>query len=612
MCGISGSIVKSRFDREDLIKKTLSLMRRRGPDNRSHFKLKYNDKVLNLLHTRLNIIDINKRSNQPMTIGEFTLIFNGEIYNYIELRKKLKLKNYSFETNSDTEVLLKSYIEYGENCVNHFNGMWAFAIWNNKKKKLFISRDIFGEKPLYYHLSDKGFFFGSEIKFIKSLSNESFKVNKEHINKNLFYGYKSLCKNNETFFDKIYSLENSTNITIDLNLNLIKRKFWSPKINIDNRLQEKTASNEVKRLLQKSLNLRMRSDVPIAFCLSGGIDSGLLVSLANKKFHKKVSTFSIIDQDYRYNERKNINLILDDLKCDNLKIFLKKKKNLFFKRLKELTNYHDGPISTISYYIHSFLSEEISKKGYKVAISGTGADEIFTGYYDHYLLHLQSIYKHKSFKKNLENWYKFVLPFIRNPNLKDPYLYINDKKNRDNVFESKLGIKNFSRLIKRFNFTEKNYSNELLRNRMLNELFHEVVPIILKHDDLNSMFFSIENRSPYLDKDILEFSLKVPPEILIKNGYQKNLLRSASKRVLLDEIRLDRQKKGFNASINSILDIKNNKNINKIFNKKNPINDFINLKKFKDSIDLKSIPNHYSKLIFSIVTTNFFLEENNY
>ena len=147
---------------------------------------------------------------------------------------------------------------------------------------------------------------------------------------------------------------------------------------------------------------------------------------------------------------------------------------------------------------------------------------------------------------------------------------------------------------------------------MLNELFHEVVPVILKHDDLNSMFFSIENRSPYLDRKIVEFSLKIPPEILIKNGYQKRILRESSKNILLDQIRLDRQKKGFNASISSVLDLNDKKNINRIFNKNNPINDFVNLKKLRENLDIKSIPNHYSKLLFSIITTNLFLKENNY
>ena len=612
MCGISGSIIKEKSENSAFIKKTLFLMKRRGPDNQSFFKKKQSNKSVNLLHSRLNIIDIQSRSNQPMTIGEYTLVFNGEIYNYIELKKKLKKKNHTFKTDSDTEVLLKAYIEYGEKCVDHFIGMWAFAIWDNIKKKLFLSRDIFGEKPLYYFLSNDGFFFGSEIKFIKSLSDKNFKINKAHISKNLFCGYKSLFKNNETFFEKIYSLESSTNMTIDLNLNFVKKKYWSPKLKIENDLDEKTASREIKNLLQKSLNLRMRSDVPIAFCLSGGIDSTFLASLAYKKLNKEISTFSIIDQEPNYNENENIKLVIKDLKSKNRKIFLKNENFFFFQRLKELTSYHDGPIATLSYYIHSFLSEEISKKGYKVAISGTGADEIFTGYYDHYLLHLQSTYKLKSFKKNLENWQKYISPYIRNPYLKDPYIYIRDKKNRNNVFETNLGINTFSKLNDKLSFTEKEYSSNLLRNRMLNELFHEVVPVLLKHDDLNSMFFSIENRSPYLDKELVEFSLKIPTEILIKNGYQKRLLRESSKKILLDKIRLDRQKKGFNTSINSVLDLNNKRNINKIFNKNNPINDFVDLKKFRENLDIKSIPNHYSKLLFSIITTNLFLEENNY
>ena len=174
------------------------------------------------------------------------------------------------------------------------------------------------------------FFFGSEIKFIKSLSNKNFKINKSHINKNLFCGYKSLFKSNETFFEKIYSLESSTNLTIDLNLNIVKKKYWSPKLNIDHNLDEKIASREIYKLLKQSINLRMRSDVPIAFCLSGGIDSSILASLASKKLNREISTFSIIDQDPNYNEIENIKLIANDLGCKNKNIFLKNKKKFFF------------------------------------------------------------------------------------------------------------------------------------------------------------------------------------------------------------------------------------------------------------------------------------------
>ena len=157
------------------------------------------------------------------------LIFNGEIYNFLEIKEKLKGK-YQFKTESDTEVLLMAYKEYGEKCVDHFIGMWAFAIWDEKKKELFLSRDPFGEKPLYYFLNKKGFFFGSEIKYIRSLCNEEFTKNKELIKKHLFLGYKSLNKSNETYYNKIYSLENSSNFKINLDLKFIRKNTGNRKL----------------------------------------------------------------------------------------------------------------------------------------------------------------------------------------------------------------------------------------------------------------------------------------------------------------------------------------------------------------------------------------------
>lgn len=608
MCGISGYISKKKLINDSAIKQTLHLMKRRGPDNLGFFKKNIFNKEIGLLHSRLKIIDINKRSNQPYSEKDFTLIFNGEIYNYIEIREKLKKKNHKFKTNSDTEVLLKSFIEYGENCVDHFIGMWAFAIWDNKKKKLFISRDIFGEKPLFYFFNQDGFFFGSEIKEIKSLCNSNFEINKKQIYRNLFNGYKSLHKTNETFYNQVYNLENSSNITIDLNFNIKKQIFWKPKLNINHKIKKQDAIEGIKHYLLKSLNLRMRSDVPIAFCLSGGIDSSLLASIATKEFSKNISTFSIIESDKRYNEEGNIDLITKDLKCKNKKIFLQKSQNNFFNRLKELTLYHDSPIATISYYIHSFLSEAISKNNYKVSISGTGADEIFTGYYDHYLLHLESVKNNKLFKNKLHDWKKYVKPDIRNPALKDPLIYINNRKNRDNVYEKKFRLEQFSTQKKNDYFSEINYCNELLRNRMLNELFNEVVPVILKHDDLNSMYFSVENRSPYLDKELLSYSLTIPPEMLIDRGYQKKLLRDVAQKFLTEKVRLDRKKIGFNASISSLIDFNNKSTLKKIFNKKSAVNEYIDLEKLKKEINFNNIPNHFSKLIFSIISTNYFLE----
>ena len=553
---------------------------------------------------------MNVRANQPYYDENFIIVFNGEIYNYLEIKSKLENKNYKFKTNSDTEVLIKSFQEYGEKCVDHFIGMWAFAIWDIKKKQLFISRDPFGEKPLFYYLDKNGFFFGSEIKFIKSLCKKNFKINKNQIQKNIFLGYKSLNKFNSTFYQNIISLESSSNILIDLDLNLIKKKYWKPKLNIDQNMSLIDAVNGVKKKLIKSLELRMRSDVPIAFCLSGGVDSSLLASHAKKTFDKEISTFSIIDKDPRYDEYENIKHIIDDLECKHELIKIDNSENIFFDRLRMLTKYHDGPIATLSYYVHSFLSENISKNGYRVAISGTGADELFTGYYDHFLLHFEALKGTKYLNSNIESWTKFILPKIRNPYLQNSKLYIEDPENRDLVYEKNLGVSQYS--INTFDqkFTEENYCDELLRKRMMNELFHEVVPVILKHDDLNSMHYSVENRSPYLDRDLLEFTLTIPPHLLIANGLQK-ILRDSGEGVLSDKVRLSKQKKGFNASINSIINFDNSNIMDFIFDKSSPIAEYVDLVKLRKDLNIKLIPNHLSKLIFSIISTNFFLESNN-
>ena len=608
MCGISGFISDKSYIKKNSINSTLDLMGRRGPDAKNYYIEDSSSKQIGLLHTRLNIIDLNDRSNQPFRDGNFILIFNGEIYNYIELRNILK-KKYNFKTDSDTEVLIKCYQEYGERCVDHFVGMWSFAIWDLKNKKLFLSRDPFGEKPLYFFKNEKCFFFGSEIKFIKSLCKINFDKNKELLHDNLFLGYKSLNKTNKTFYNNIFSLENSHNLLIDLDLKLNKKKYWKPNIELKSDMSSQEASEGVNFHLLNSLKIRMRSDVPIAFCLSGGIDSGLLASHAKKSLNKDISKFSISVDDEGYNEKDNIEIICEDLKSKPNFIDLIKEKKIFLDRLKKLTSYHDGPIATLSYYIHSFLSEGISKNNYKVAISGTGADELFTGYFEHFLLHLQTLSNTEFFETNLKDWEKFIKPNIRNEFLKDPLIYIKNPKNRDNIYEKNFNLIKYSNFSNNNKFKENHYTNELLRNRMLNELFHEVVPVMLKHDDLNSMYFSIENRSPYLDRDLLNFSLTIPPNLLINNGFQKKVLRDSAKGVLNENIRNFRQKKGFNASINSVIDLNDSDIYNFIFDENSEISELINLNHLKKDINKDFIPNHISKIIFSILTTKMFMEQ---
>jgi asparagine synthase (glutamine-hydrolysing) len=600
MCGIAGFIGNDRISNE-IINKSLFLMKNRGPDDQSFCHLKVNNSLnIYLLHSRLSIIDLKNRSNQPFKKKHITLIFNGEIYNYKEIKKNLEELGYKFYTESDTEVLASAYLQYGEKCVDYFEGMWAFALWDDKIKKLFLSRDRFGEKPLFFYKNQKGIYFGSEIKFIKSLSSDNFIINKDKINFNLLHGYKSIFQDNTSYFRNVLFLESGHNFIIDSNLNKKKYKYWKPIIKQNKKLSYSEACDGVNFYLKKSLKIRLRSDVPVAFCLSGGVDSSLLASIAVKEFNTKVSTYSIIDKDERYNEKKNILTTVNDLKCKSNLVYLNHDKTLF--NLKKLVQYHDCPISTVSYLVHSFLSEKISKNKYKVAISGTGADELFTGYYHHYLLYLKVIKHNKNFNKQLSDWKKFVLPFVRNPNLKNLSL-----RNKNNNYEDIDSIKKFVKKITKKNKEKKFKNTDLLRNKMLNELFYEVIPVILHHDDLNSMYYSIENRSPYLDKNLFEFANSIPTNFLINQGYQKNVLRDSFKNTLNDQVRLDRHKKGFNASINSIIDFKDPRIDSYLFDKNSEINDFVNMKEIKQKIYTNN-SNQFSKFIFSVLNAKIFID----
>ena len=607
MCGIAGYFGNLSVS-ENSIKETLKLMANRGPDFSKHLSFKLSNNLnLYLLHSRLSIIDLHPRSNQPFQIGDDIIIYNGEIYNYLELAKNLISKKIKLKTNSDTEVLLNYYKMYGEKCVNYFEGMWSFAIFNIKRKELFLSRDRFAEKPLYFYHSSKGIYFGSETKFIRSLSNIDFEVNEKKINTYLSFGYKSLVKNRETYFKKINSVLNAENLKINEKLNLNINKYWSPKISIDKKITNNEAKEKLRELLIQTTKLRMRSDVPKAFCLSGGVDSGGLASIAVKKLNQKIKTFSIIDNDNRYDEKHNIEAVVNDLECEHQ--FIQVEKKNFFEKLSSLIRYHDGPVITLSQYLHSLLMSSIKSSNCKVAISGTSADELFTGYYDHFLLHLDHINGHKNFQGNLNLWKEHIAKFIRDPILKDSSLYIKDKNFRNHIYDNKDKISVYLNKAEKFDFKEFNYAPDLFSNRRLNELFHEITPPILVNEDLNSMMYSIENRSPYLDKELFEYCFSIPPNLLIQNGYGKYLLRESLEGILHDQVRLDRSKKGFNCSIDSLIDFKDKKTKEFLLSDSTIFN-YINKDKLEVILNSDYKENYISKFLFYFISSKMFLDQN--
>ena len=437
------------FSFEQTRKNLKVLMKNRGPDQQGSFQFNNESACLNLFSSRLRIIDLDKRSNQPFKTENFVLVFNGEIYNYVEIKKFLQEKKYKFKTKSDTEVLLKSYEHWGEKCVEYFDGMWSFCIFDYKKKKIFLSRDNFGEKPIYYYFDGNNLIFGSEIKYLNEILSKKIpkKINYNKVYDYLAKGYKSLFKDNETFYKGIKQLEQGHNLSLNLKtFKLNKKRYLNIKKLTSKNVSKDLKENifNIKKLLSESLKVRLRSDVPLAFCLSGGVDSASLVSLCYKKFNIKAKCYSIIDSDKRYNEFEKINVLKKELNCDIDLIKLKKERNEdFISNLQNLIQYHNSPISTISYYIHSKISKKASSSNHKVIFSGTGADEIFTGYYDHFLFYLNSLKNKKKYDEELSSWKKYVKPFVRNKFLQNPQLFESKPNFREHIFHNKKFVHKF-------------------------------------------------------------------------------------------------------------------------------------------------------------------------
>ena len=552
MCGIAGAISKIDISSER-INQTLGLMKNRGPDGSRSEVIIFNNHKIFLLFSRLSIIDLEPRAMQPFSRRALKIITNGELYNHIELRKELNSLGHHFKTKSDTEVMLAAWEQWGESSLDRMEGMWAFALVDIDKQQVTLCRDRFGEKPLYVWETSEAYYFGSEPKYLANLAGIKPNINYEQISRFLVNGYKAIYKRPQTFFQNFGEIAPSNYLTFSDNGSSSRARYWDLKY-APAHMDEKTAVDGVRAHLKNSMKVRLRSDVPVALCLSGGVDSTILSGMAVQDFNENIGTFSIIDDDERYNEKENIDAQVSFLECTNYKIHT--SQDNFWDRMSKLIAYHDKPISTLSYYLHSFMSEQISNSGCRVAISGNGADELFAGYYDHYSFWLAEMSSRSNHSKLIADWTNSYGKYVQNPILQNPDVFLHNSAQRDHIY---LNAEEFSSwLIEPFcePFTESRYSDNILRNRMLNELKHETIPVILHEDDRNSMFYSVENRSPYLDRNLAEFLFTVPSRHLIKDGFAKYLLRSAGTGYVSETVLWDKRKKGFNAPIDSLINRK--------------------------------------------------------
>lgn len=563
MCGILGLVALVQEDLQGVEEKfsyVLSSLKHRGPDFASFVQ----DKNLFLGHTRLSIIDLDKRSNQPMCYQEkYTLVFNGEIYNYKEIRAELQTHGYCFNTQGDAEVLLCAYDFWGEKCVEHFNGMWAFALYDKPKKILFCSRDRFGEKPFFYYQDNNQFLFASEIKAILPFLT-NVKANIDAMIPFIVRGNID-CHLNQTFFKGIFRLNPSENMVIDLkNLTLHKQFYYTIK---QQTIECENPSATLRILLEDSIRLRLRSDVRIGSCLSGGLDSSCINALITKlhpnkenfvAIHAKSSLTQNDESEYAKRVAKYLGIDL---------YIIEPTKQDFWDSLEQVMLVQDEPFGSTSIYMQYFVMQKAHNLGIKVMFDGQGADEIFLGY-EHYIKY---IYKNLRDRNKAGDFFKILKAFrytkegiLEGLEGVDDFAIAFERIARSNIKPKYLNKKDLQFLFEYKDFFVFNLQ-EIMRNNL---------QALLRFEDRDSMAFGVEARLPYLDNRIVDFALNLPIEVKFQKGYLKYLLRAACEDLLPKDIVWRYNKMGFESPQEYWFDekremmketIKNSKVIQEIF-----------------------------------------------
>ena len=553
MCGIIGIINAIKPIGQNWTKKNLSKILHRGPDNDELWNSK--DQFVFFGHTRLSILDLSSKNNQPLEDEDanICLTFNGEIYNYIELRNELKKLGYKFKTNGDTEVLLKSYIQWKEDSFKKIEGMFAFAICDEKRKKIFLVRDQFGQKPLFFKYTKNILKFGSELQIF--LDDEDIKLNQNNLNKYLYNGYVK----NKSLIDNLSQVPPGQYLQFEYTKRKISFKsHWEvPTFEKKN----KSNSREILNLLKDSLVKQFRSDVPSGFLLSGGIDSSLLVSLASEISQKKIITFNVSNNDPNsIKESENASLIskLYNTEHTNLNI----NKLDIYSFLDILKKFSEPIIDSSivpTYSIYNKVKDQC-----KVIFGGDGGDELFGGY-NHFKNFLRyNLLKSfsQSIPKRINNYFNKDDDFYRKG-----YMYLN----LINSGQAIIDIPNFfnnherSKIFKDPNLfsdvsLKKIVGQDIGMDSMKNSFKNYLPEDIMTKIDRCSMLNSLEARTPFLDKKLVSYIFKntlgSEHVSLMKN---RILQKKISKSYLPKKI-LNQKKRGFSFNLSTQLKDKEWKN----------------------------------------------------
>jgi asparagine synthase (glutamine-hydrolysing) len=568
MCGISGFCdFSKKSDKQTLVKMT-DVLHHRGPDDSGYSF--YEDKYRNigLGHRRLSILDISTHGHQPMSFQNLEIVYNGEVYNFKEIRKDLKNLGYTFFSDSDTEVILKAYHKWGIKAVDKFNGMFAIVIYDKGNEKLIFIRDRAGVKPFYYYYFNNLFIFSSELKSFHKHKEFKKEINLDSVATFLQFGY---ILEPYSIFKNTFKLKAGCYLELDLKTKRLKEKEYWNVIDFYNmqklNMNEDEAILKTEKLLKSAFEYRMVSDVPVGVFLSGGYDSSVVTALLQSERKEKLKTFTIGFYEEKYNEAHHAKKIAEYLGTDHTEYYCTTKEAIDI--IPTLSEYYDEPFADVS-SVPTILVSKIAREKVTVSLSADGGDEIFGGY-NKYMSNLEKQSKIMSNlkilgNKNLNN----IARYLQNSGLRKDVLFENKVAKlcfEDSIELQKL-IPYFStpvsneKLIKDYKYKRSisNFDDILKLNNTLDS-FDKMFAIdyktymvddVLHKVDRATMSVSLEGREPLLDYRIIEFVSRLPSDIKIKNGDKKWLLKQIAHKYLPKEI-MDRPKMGFGMPVDEWL-----------------------------------------------------------
>ncbi len=554
MCGIACIIDKSLTFDGNVLARFTNCVGHRGPDSYGFAKFAdgdglpeslQNSFLVGMGHRRLSIIDLSDAGSQPMFSHDrnFVLVFNGEIYNHIEIRKELEADGVAFRSHTDTEVIIEAYRKWGAHCLSKFNGMWAFVLLDRQRRKIFISRDRIGVKPLYYYQKGTTLAIASEIKQFFELPDFRREPNTDACLSYLVTGYEIPP---ETFFRDVMAFPPGSCAEIDVdNPEMNSEEFWSANTISARDYDEDELIFRIQKAFSAAVNFRLRSDVPVGGCLSGGLDSSaIFVEMKQLQPSQTFNAFSACFNDPAIDERRFMKSIIGRTESRHVEVFPEAEG--FIADLPAFLRQHDEPVGSISMYAQYKIMQAARQEKIPVLLDGQGGDELFSGYWPSYFLYLNgmrrrsgifSVMAHLSGTlaggntELLSQIFSHYGEYRRRASKSLPFS-ISGKhvKQLEN-----LGALRWHREAQKLSPCEYRKA----------EIFRIHLPRLLKWEDRNSMAFSIESRVPFLDVNLVELMLSSEPSLNMRKGWTKYLLRKAMSSRLPSDICWRKDKKGF-------------------------------------------------------------------